>query len=201
MLRLKQKRSRHRRGEILAAAITVGASKGLHATTLTEIASEAGVPLPSIYDYFENKTRLFAALPATIFEGFHQDIHREIEAADTAIEKLRIHFNSTLHYMEQRPEWARVFFLDIWPGSLAREPEVRAAVDDFGSQVVDLVRLGIRRSEFSPGTDPHLVMSMLMGSLSHLVAVWLLYDAPYRLVQRGEEAFDLIARGLELRSS
>jgi hypothetical protein len=33
-------------------------------------------------------------------------------------------------------------------------------------------------------------MSMLMGGLCHLTAVWLLYRRPYDLVERGQKLFD-----------
>jgi hypothetical protein len=35
-------------------------------------------------------------------------------------------------------------------------------------------------------------MSLLMGGLCHLTAVWLLYRKPYELVDRGTAMFDLI---------
>lgn len=40
--------------------------------------------------------------------------------------------------------------------------------------------------------DAAIAMSMLMGGMCHLTAVWLLYRRPYDLVQRGEELFDRI---------
>jgi AcrR family transcriptional regulator len=48
-----------RRKEILSAARTVFAEKGLHETTLDEIAEKAELAKGTIYGYFENKEDLF----------------------------------------------------------------------------------------------------------------------------------------------
>jgi AcrR family transcriptional regulator len=53
-----------RRGEILVAAKEVFARKGFHATTIADIAKQAGLAYGSIYWYFDSKEELFRALMA-----------------------------------------------------------------------------------------------------------------------------------------
>lgn len=53
-----------RRDEILAAAKNVFARKGFHATTIADIARQAGLAYGLIYWYFESKDNLFQALMA-----------------------------------------------------------------------------------------------------------------------------------------
>jgi hypothetical protein len=60
----KQDRSRQRRAEILAAALRVFAREGIARARINDIASEAGVPSASIYDYFDKRgTRLCGSDP------------------------------------------------------------------------------------------------------------------------------------------
>ena len=42
-------------------------------------------------------------------------------------------------------------------------------------------------------------MTMLMGSLCQLTAVWLLYRRPYDLARKGEELFDRLELGFQAR--
>ena len=51
-----------RRDEIMAAAKEVFARKGFHATTIADIAKQAGLAYGSIYWYFESKDELVAAV-------------------------------------------------------------------------------------------------------------------------------------------
>src|SRR5581483_4945598 len=56
-----QRRPAERPEEISAAALRVFASRGLHQTTLDDVAKEAGVSKGTIYLYFKNKEDLFIA--------------------------------------------------------------------------------------------------------------------------------------------
>ncbi|MBF0186310.1 MAG: TetR/AcrR family transcriptional regulator [Magnetococcales bacterium] len=57
-----RKEKEQRREEILAAALDRFAAKGLHATTITEIARTAGISQGLLYHYFRSKEELFTAL-------------------------------------------------------------------------------------------------------------------------------------------
>ena len=58
-----------RRNQILAAATKVFAEKGFHATTIKDIANEAGIAHGTIYNYFENKTALMMGIFDRLSEG------------------------------------------------------------------------------------------------------------------------------------
>ncbi|MBI3758107.1 MAG: TetR/AcrR family transcriptional regulator [Deltaproteobacteria bacterium] len=56
-----QRRAAQRPEEISAAALSVFARRGLHKTTLDDVAKEAGVSKGTIYLYFKSKEELFIA--------------------------------------------------------------------------------------------------------------------------------------------
>jgi AcrR family transcriptional regulator len=56
-----QRRPDHRPEEISAAALRVFARRGLHQTTLDDVAKEAGVSKGTIYLYFKSKEEVFIA--------------------------------------------------------------------------------------------------------------------------------------------
>lgn len=58
----KQDRSRRRYDEILDAAANVFAKEGLEAATTNEIADSAGMSIGSLYQYFDDKEAIIAAL-------------------------------------------------------------------------------------------------------------------------------------------
>ncbi|MCU0500063.1 MAG: TetR/AcrR family transcriptional regulator [Anaerolineae bacterium] len=51
-----------RKNQILDAAARVFATKGFHAATIKDVASDAGIAAGTIYNYFENKTALLFAI-------------------------------------------------------------------------------------------------------------------------------------------
>jgi AcrR family transcriptional regulator len=198
-LKLKQQRSRDRRDRIVAAATRLFGRRGIAATSLTDVAKRAGVPLSSLYDYFEDKSDLVAAVP----EENYSALYAQLTAAGAPTDprrQLRAIFVGNLEYIRANPDWGRVFFLEIWPSAAIAQARIRKAVDRYGLRYVDLVRLTVRSRAYRADLDPYLAMSALMGGLCHLTAVWLLYKQPYDLVQRGTELFDLLERSF-LRTS
>ena len=51
-----------REGRILQAALTVFARMGFSGTTMDAVAAEAGLSKPTLYQYFDSKEALFAAM-------------------------------------------------------------------------------------------------------------------------------------------
>jgi AcrR family transcriptional regulator len=187
-LKLKQKRSQERRQKIVAAATRLFGRRGIAQTSLTEVARLAGVPLPSLYDYFKDKRALVAAVP----EENYLALYRQLGDAPSgdARRQLREIYSRNLEYISANPDWGRVFFLEIWPSAAIGEARIRRAVDRYALRYVELIRGAIASGAYDRNLDPYLAMSMLMGGLCHLTAVWLLYRRPYDLVERGQELFD-----------
>jgi AcrR family transcriptional regulator len=192
-LKLKQKRSQQRRRDIIRAATRLFGKRGIAQTSLTDVARTAGVPLPSVYDYFKDKQDLVATVP----EENYAALYAQLEGAGSgpsvpgdARRRLREIYVRNLVYIRDNPDWGRVFFLEIWPSAAIGQARIRRAVDRYGLRYVELVRHAIADGSYDRHLDPYLAMSMLMGGLCHLTAVWLLYRRPHDLVERGSALFD-----------
>lgn len=186
-LKVTQQRSQERRRRILDAATRVFGDRGLAVASLTEVARAAEVPLPSLYDYFPNKRTLIASVPARNFEELYELLDRQ--EGGTCGERLHRLYAATFAYIAGNPSWGRVFFLEIWPSVLAAQPAIRRSIDEYGRRYVRILEDGIARGEFRRDLDPRLAMSLLLGAMCHLTAVWLLYGQPFDLCQKGEAAF------------
>ncbi len=187
-LKLKQQRSQERQRRILDAATQVFGDRGLAVASLTDVARAAGVPLPSIYDYFADKEDLIANVPARNFEELYGILDRQA-GEGSCRDRLHRLYTATFSYIVGNPSWGRVFFLEIWPSVLAGHPTTRRSIDDYARRYLDILEDGIARREFRRDLDPYLAMSLLMGAMCHLTAVWLLYGGKFDLRVKGEAAF------------
>lgn len=195
-LKLKQQRSKERRERIVGAATRLFGRKGVAQTSLTDIARLARVPLTSLYDYFKDKQDILAAVPEENYRALYEQLSDESAGAAAADPRaqLRTIFVANLAYIRANPDWGRVFFLEIWPSAAVKQARIRHAVDRYALRYVDLVGRAIKAGAYDKTLDPYLAMSMLMGGMCQLTAVWLLYGAPYDLVQRGSELFDRLEK-------
>jgi AcrR family transcriptional regulator len=190
-LKLKQQRSRERRERIVAAATRLFGRRGIAQTSLTDVAKLARVPLPSLYDYFKDKQDLVAAVPEDNYLALYERLTAVANGKQGPRQQLRATFLANLEYIRDNPDWGRVFFLEIWPSAAVGQARIRKAVDRYGLHYVELIRRAVAAGEYARDLDPYLGMSLLMGGLCHLTAVWLLYRKPYELVDRGTAMFDL----------
>ncbi|KWV61233.1 hypothetical protein AS156_02140 [Bradyrhizobium macuxiense] len=194
-LKLKQQRSRERREQILSAATKLFGEKGIDRTSLTDIAAAAKVPLSSIYDYFEDKRALVLEVPEDNFEALYQKTEPLLVKGGNAVEQLRIIFMTNFEYISENPSWGRVFFLEIWPSVIAAEPRVKKAVDKYALRYVQLIKQAIRAGTYRRNLDPYTAMSLMMGGMCHVTAVWLLYGRKYDLVKKGKAVFTTLHNG------
>jgi len=194
-LKLKQQRSRERRVQILSAATKLFGEKGIDRTTLTDIAAAAKVPLSSIYDYFEDKRALILEVPEDNFAALYEKTEPLLLKGGDAVEQLRITFLTNFEYISENPSWGRVFFLEIWPSVGAAEPRIKKAVDRYALRYVQLVKQAIRAGTYRKNLDPYIAMSLMMGGMCNVTAVWLLYGRKYDLVKKGKALFSTLHNG------
>lgn len=194
-LKLKQERSRIKRQKILTVATRLFGRKGIDGTSLTDIAHAAKVPLSSLYDYFEDKRALVLEVPEENYAALYEKTEPLLLESKDAVEQLRLIFLTNFEYISENPAWGRVFFLEIWPSVLAAEPRIKKAVDRYALRYVDLIQQAISSGVYRRNLDPYTAMSLLMGSMCHVTAVWLLYGRKFDLVKKGKAAFSTLHEG------
>ncbi len=77
-----QRRPAERSEEISAAALRVFAHRGLHQTTLDDVAKEAGVSKGTIYLYFKNKEDLFIAAAQQVVPTLEELVGKRPTSSD-----------------------------------------------------------------------------------------------------------------------
>ena len=179
----KQARSRRREQEILRAALRVFARDGISRARLGDIASEAGMPVSSLYDYFPSKEDLAYAVPQEHLTRFFVEYAAASARLKTFRDRLRLYLWLAADFARRNPEWARTLYLEIWPSVLVSETPVRHGIDDFARAIVHLIREGEANAEWATGPDPHDTAAILIGSVNQIIIVWLMYRQPRDLMK------------------
>jgi AcrR family transcriptional regulator len=191
----KQDRSRRRQQEILDAAVTVFARDGIARARIADIATQAAVPLSSVYDYYTSKEDLAYALPATRMGAFYAEFLDRARQVHTARERLRLYLWLTADFARRNPDWARVLYLEIWPSIAIKDVSVQRSIDDFARILIALIRDGELEGEWRTKHDPYQSAAIFIGSVNQLLITWLLYRRPRDLMTA---VSDLIERLLPL---
>src|SRR5215469_8752870 len=168
-----------RRGQIIAAALACFAQSGYHATTMADVAAQAGVSKGTPYLYFDSKQALFLALHEQWDCGAGERTDAAITALTDAERRspravLRAVAAAVAKHAMAEPETCRV--LMEARALAAHEPDVAAAVraadQAVHRQLEDLIAAGVQAGEWPADTDPPLAARLFTASLYGLMAQW-----------------------------
>jgi TetR/AcrR family fatty acid metabolism transcriptional regulator len=168
-----------RREQIIAAGLACFARTGYFATTMADVAAEAGVSKGTPYLYFDSKQALFLAL----HEQWDCGAAERTGAAIAALtDEQRSSPRAVLHavadsiaaHVVAEPETCRV--LMEARALAAHEPAiagaVRAADEGAHHQLEELIAAGVAAGEWPAGTDPALAARLFTAGIYGLMAQW-----------------------------
>lgn len=168
-----------RREQIITAGLACFARSGYHATTMADVAAQAGVSKGTPYLYFAGKEALFLALHeqwdcragdrvnagiAALTDAEHRSPRRVLHAVAAAIAA----------HVAADPKTCRV--LMEARAMAAHEPAIAVAVAAADARTHDqlerLIAAGITAGEWPGGTDPALAARLFTAGLYGLMAQW-----------------------------
>jgi AcrR family transcriptional regulator len=136
--------------EILRVAADKFGKQGYQATTLDEIAAEAGISRAAFYLYFPNKEallhRMYHQVIATSQAAIEQIVAEDLPVAD----KLRRIIRHQVRYMATNIPLAQVFFSEIFNLRPELGQWVRRANRAFGAVIERVVSEGVQNGELIP---------------------------------------------------
>jgi TetR/AcrR family transcriptional repressor of uid operon len=168
-----------RREQIIAAGLACFGRSGYHATTMADVAAQAGVSKGTPYLYFDSKQALFLALHEQWDCGAGQRIDAAVGALPEAGRQspravLRAVAAAIAAHVQAETETCRV--LMEARALAAHEPviaaAVRAADQHMHQQLEELFEAGVAAGEWPEGTDPALAARLFAAGLYGLMAQW-----------------------------
>lgn len=147
---------------ILRAALSLFAGRGIAATSVREIARQAGYTNPALYKFFEGKLELASCL----FERCYDHIQAEVAVAvghDDRPLPERVHalVGAYIRLLEEDLE-AVVYVHEAL--RLFWHPE--EGKESIFSIVRALIVNAVKRGEVEPGADPSLLATVIVGALA-----------------------------------
>jgi len=159
---LREEHVRQTRAALLAAGRARFGSKGFAATSVDDLAAEAGVTTGALYHHFENKTELFAA----VFEQVHLEVLARngaaAAAAGTGVEALVLGFDDFLDAVLE-PDVRQIMITD--GPSVLGLPRFTELDERYAfNAVVDTLRRAHANGELVVN-DPEALGHLLLGAL------------------------------------
>ncbi len=204
MVRKTKEDTEHTHALLLDAAESVFTKKGVAASTLNDIAVEAGMTRGAIYWHFKDKGELVRAMCERATLPMEAMVNEVMAVAGDdplgSVRRLTVHaltqiaeskrqhtvFDILFHKCEKTGELAEVF---------EREYESR---NECQSQIEGLFKQAVKRGQLPVDTDTHLAMQALHSYLIGLMHEWLLAPEAYDLAKHAAPLVDVLLAGLRV---
>jgi AcrR family transcriptional regulator len=164
-----------RRAGILDAALAVFSARGYHASSIDDIAREAGISKALIYEHFDSKQGLYGDL----LEQNANELFERLASSLAGVEvesgaaRLATGLDAFFSFVEERRDAWRILFRDV------SDPESSAALDRIVEQVTVVVAALIAqdpgaRSQDKDGSEPaiRVLAQMLVGAVQSVANWW-----------------------------
>ena len=180
---------------MLHAAARALARHGLQATTMQEIAREAGYTVPSLYAYFNGKQEIIEALLQQMGKQLTMTFTDPMPVGLTFPQKLELLLQRQLDFGQEWGEAFKVIFaakIRKNLGGASREPS-------FAGPYVESLSRWLKEASRPQDLGDYEVdelADMLQGSLHATFDRWLRTRQPRRLADRASSIADLLLYGL-----
>lgn len=181
-----------RRKQLLAAAQQVFVARGYHATAMDEIAEQAGVSKPVLYQHFPGKLELYLALLDTHADALIARIRDAM--ASTTDNKVRVHATMRA-YFEFVGDGGGAFRL-VFESDLRNDAAVRERIDRVEQASIDAVTETIMKDTGVSRDRAALLAVGLTGAAETTARYWLTAGSTVPIDEAVELLTTLAWRGI-----
>jgi AcrR family transcriptional regulator len=160
---------KERRAQLLDIGRRLFAERGLDGTSIEEIAAQAGVSKPVVYEHFGGKEGLYAVVVDREVERFLTMATTLLEGEDT-MAKFEMAAVELLRYIQSNSDGFRILVRDSNPTS--GSGTFASLMGDIASQVEHLLGAVLKKRGYDPRLAP-IYAQMLVGMVSAAGQWWL----------------------------
>ncbi len=182
---------KERREQLLDIGRRVFAERGLDGVSIEEIAAQAGVSKPVVYEHFGGKEGLYAVVVDREVERFLQMATELLQGEDT-MPKFEVAAVSLLRYMEDNSDGFRILVRDSPPASASGT--FGSLLSDIASQVEYILADVLQVRGYDPKLAP-MYAQMLVGMVAFAGQWWLEVRKP-KLEEMAAHLVNLAWNGL-----
>jgi AcrR family transcriptional regulator len=160
---------KERREQLLDIGRRLFAERGLDGTSIEEIAAQAHVSKPVVYEHFGGKEGLYAVVVDREVERFLELATRLLQGEDT-MEKFEVAAVSLLRYIEDNSDGFRILVRDSHPAS--GSGTFASLISDIAGQVEYILADVLAERGYDPKFAP-MYAQMLVGMVAFTGQWWL----------------------------
>lgn len=177
MNNLNDIRAQEKRRIILDAALKTFVKRGYPDTTVSEIASIAGVAEGTLYNYFRNKEDILLALFDEKWGDIINEIKNKTKHLDNPNDKLKAIFSGVVRMFKKDRYLAEIFLIDIKQSSIFLNNYTINRVTEFINFIGEVLEEGKRKGIYRKDLDTRVAKMVIFGAAQGILLSWVLSES------------------------
>ncbi len=135
----RRMRGSERRAQLLNVARRVFGKSGFHSVSMEEVASEAGVTKPILYDHFPSKKELYLALLEADLSVLQEKVRQALNSPIGNRERIRASFQAYFDFVQEEADGFRLLMQETVGAEREFRDRVEQVRERILSEVADLI--------------------------------------------------------------
>jgi AcrR family transcriptional regulator len=135
----RRMRGSERRAQLLNVARRVFGKSGFHSVSMEEVANEAGVTKPILYDHFPSKKELYLALLDADLSVLHEKVRQALNSPIGNRERIRASFQAYFDFVQEEADGFRLLMQETVGAEREFRDRVEQVREQILSEVADLI--------------------------------------------------------------
>jgi AcrR family transcriptional regulator len=136
----RRMRAPERRAQLLDVARKVFGNSGFHAVSMEDVAKEAGITKPILYDHFSSKKELYLALLDADLADLHDKVKEALDSPVGNRERIRRSFQAYFDFVDEQTDGFRLLMQETVGAERDFRQRVEGVRERILSEVADLIR-------------------------------------------------------------
>lgn len=186
-----------RREQIAQAALSLVASQGLKAMTLTRVARLVGLVPSAIYRHFKNKGEVIDATLDLIRHRLLTNVTMAREATCDPLDALRRLLMSQIQLILEYQAIPRILFSDdVYSGDSKRRGKFQAMINDFVDGVEGLIRQGQQKGIIREDLPSRKLAIMFLGLFQPSALLWHVSGGQFDMIEQTDATWRMFRKAI-----
>lgn len=196
---LKQRKQQLVREAVYDSAQRLFWKQGYEATSVQQIAEEAGISRAGFFNYFSGKPQLLALMVEDMNRRFQLLIEEQLARPATTQQRLADFISYSCNAIAKSQEFSRVLFIAFWQ-AMDNPLEKRRAVTHLTNTFERLLAVGVKQGDVRTDISLPVLAQMVAAGFSSLTNHWM-NDPKYPLQKRAREVSRYLCDSISLNTS
>jgi AcrR family transcriptional regulator len=180
-------RASERRAQLLDVARRVFGKSGFNGVSMDDVAKEAGVTKPILYDHFPSKKELYLALLDADLAALHDSVKQALDSPTGNRERIRGSFQAYFEFVQEQADGFRLLMQE----TVGAEDDFRNRVRETRARILaEVADLIVRESRGTLDREHAETVALALIGMAETVA----QRNPSAPPEKREEAIDMLVR-------